>query len=181
MDNFKIRFVRKAQSYGVPAAEQVKGTSTKMTSIYGLERPGHKYIKRENMGNGKYKYIYEDAKGAKAPSDKDTLAMADDMKAAVAQDKGFKRYSRYFEQKDFSNAATAIDARGEDVTPESFIQELTNLKGLLGTKVSEYLPAGVAVKEYKQQLNMAGNRTTEYNKKLTESLQNSQEGKNANG
>ena len=175
MDNFRFRFVRKAQSYGVPKAQQVKGTS--QTSTLGLERPGHKYIKRENLGNGKYKYIYEEAKGAKAPSDKDMLAMAEDMKNAVVQDKGFKRYSRYFEQKDFSNAATAIDARGEDVTPESFVQELTNLKNMLGTKVSEYLPAGVAVKEYKQMLNMAGNRTTEYNKKLTTSL----EGNNANG
>jgi len=175
MDNFKIRFVRKAQSYGVPSGQQVKGTSAKST--IGLERPGHKYIKRENLGNGKYKYIYEEAKGSKAPSDKDQLAMVDDMKAMVAQDKGFKRYSKYFEQKDFSNAATAIDARGEDVTPEAFVQELTNLKGMLGTKVSEYLPAGVAVKEYKQQLNMAGSRTTEYNKKLTESLK----GNPANG
>lgn len=175
MDNMKIHFVRKAQSYGVPKAQQVKSSS--QNSTLGLERPGHKYIKRENLGNGKYKYIYQEAKGAKAPSEKDTLAMVEDMKSAVAQDKGFKRYSRYFEQKDFSNAATAIDARGEDVTPESFIQELSNLKNMLGTKVSEYLPAGVAVKEYKQQLNMAGSRTTEYNKKLTASL----EGKNANG
>ncbi len=172
MDNFKVRFVRKAQSYGVPKGQQVKGTSAK--SSLGLERPGHKYIKRENLGNGKYKYIYQEAKGAKPPSEKDTLAMVEDMKSAVAQDKGFKRYSRYFEQKDFSNAATAIDARGEDVTPESFVQELTNLKNLLGTKVSEYLPAGVAVKEYKQQLNMAGNRTTEYNRKLKEVLDKQQ-------
>lgn len=179
MDNFKIRFVRKAQSYGVPVSQQVKGTSAKST--IGLERPNHKYIKRENLGNGKYRYIYEQAKGAKAPSDKDQLAMVDDMKNAVSQSKEFKRYSKYFEQKDFSNAAQAISARNEEITPESFVQELTNLKNMLGTKVSEYLPAGVAVKEYKQQLNMAGNRTTEYNKKLTKSLQNSREGKNANG
>lgn len=175
MDNFRIRFVRKAQSYGVPAAQQVKPTSAKST--LGMERPGHKYIKRENLGNGKYKYIYDQAKGSKAPSDKDMLAMVDEMSAAVAQDKEFKRYSRYFEQKDYSNAATAIDARGEDVTPEAFVQELTNIKGVLGTKVSEYLPAGVAVKEYKTMLNMAGNRTTEYNTKLTNSLK----GNDANG
>lgn len=175
MDNFKIRFVRKAQSYGVPPSKQVKGTSAKST--IGLERPGHKYIKRENLGNGKYKYIYEEAKGSKAPSDKDMLAMVDEMKANVAQNKEFKRYSKYFEQKDYSNAATAIDARGEDVTPEAFTQELTNLKGMLGTKVSEYLPAGVAVKEYRQMLNMAGSRTTEYNTKLTNSLK----GNDANG
>ncbi len=175
MDNFKIRFVRKAQSYGVPKAQQVKATS--QHSTLGLERPGHKYIKRENLGNGKYKYIYEEAKGSKAPSDKDMLAMVDDMKASVAQSKEFKRYSRYFEQKDYSNAATAIDARGEEVTPEAFTQELTNIKGVLGTKVSEYLPAGVAAKEYKQMFNMAGNRTTEYNAKL----QNSTKGNDANG
>lgn len=175
MSDFKIRFVRKAQSYGVPKAQQVKSSS--QNSVIGLERPGHKYIKRENLGNGKYKYIYDEAKGSKAPSDKDMLAMVDEMKAMVAQDKGFKRYSKYFEQKDYSNAATAIDARGEDVTPEAFVKELTNLKGVLGTKVSEYLPAGVAVKEYKKMFNMAGNRTTEYNTKLTESLK----GKNANG
>jgi hypothetical protein len=175
MDNFKVRFVRKAQSYGVPKGQQVKGTSAKST--IGLERAGHKYIKRENLGNGKYKYIYEEAKGSKAPSDKDMRAMVDEMKANVSQSKEFKRYSKYFEQKDYSNAATAIDARGEDVTPEAFTQELTNLKGALGTKVSEYLPAGVAVKEYRSMLNMAGSRTTEYNKKLTESLK----GNPANG
>lgn len=175
MDNFRIRFVRKAQSYGVPKTQQVKPTSAKST--FGLERPGHKYVKRENLGNGKYKYIYEEAKGAKAPSDKDMLAMVDEMKASVAQSKEFKRYSKYFEQKDYSNAATAIDARGEDVTPEAFTKELENLKGMLGTKVSEYLPAGVAVKEYKQMLNMAGNRTTDYNTRLTNSLK----GNDANG
>jgi hypothetical protein len=175
MDNFKVRFVRKAQSYGVPKGQQVKSSS--QNSTLGLERPGHKYIKRENLGNGKYKYIYEEAKGSKAPSDKDQLAMVDDMKNAVSQSKEFKRYSKYFEQKDYSNVATAINARGEEITPESFTQELTNLKGVLGTKVSEYLPAGVAVKEYRSMLNMAGSRTTEYNTKITNSLK----GNDANG
>lgn len=172
MDNFKIRFVKKSTSYGVPKGQQVKSTS--QHSTLGLERPGHKYIKRENLGNGKYKYIYDEAKGAKAPSDKDTLAMVEDMKSGVAQSKEFKRYSKYFRQENYSNAATAIDARGEDVTPEAFVNELTNLKATLGTKVSEYLPAGVAVKEYQQMLNMAGSRTSEYNRKLKETLDKQQ-------
>ncbi len=165
-----ISFVRKAQSYGVPPSKQVKPTASTSMSTFGLERPGHKYIKRENMGNGKYKYIYEEAKGKKAPSDKDTLAMVEDFKAALSQDKQFKRYTKYFTQSDYSNATQAIAARGEDVTPESFVQELGNLTQVLGTKVSLYLPVAVAAREYKGMFSMAGSRTTEYNKKLTDSL-----------
>jgi len=163
-----ISFVRKAQSYGVPKAQQVKGTSTKST--LGMERPGHKYIKRENLGGGKYKYIYEQSQGKKAPSYKDTLAMVEDFKSAVSQDKQYKRYVKYFDRSDYSNATQAISARGEDVTPESFLSELDNLTQVLGTKVSPYLPVAVAAKEYKGMLNMAGSRTSEYNKKLTDSL-----------
>ena len=122
------------------------------------------------MGGGKYRYIYEQSQGKKAPSDKDTLAMVEDFKSALSQDKQYKRYSKYFDRSDYSNATQAISARGEDVTPESFLSELDNLTQVLGTKVSPYLPVAVAAKEYKGMLNMAGNRTTEYNKKLTDSL-----------
>jgi len=163
-----IKFVKKAQSYGVPKTQQVKGTSA--GSSLGLERPGHKYIKRENLGNGKYRYIYEQSQGKKAPSDKDMLAMVDDFKGVLSQDKQFKRYTKYFNMSDYSNATKAIAARGEDVTPESFVQELGNLSQVLGTKVSPYLPVAVSAKEYKQMLNMAGSRTTEYNKKLQDAL-----------
>lgn len=163
-----VQFVKKAQSYGVPKTQQVKGTSARST--LGLERPGHKYIKRENLGGGKYRYIYEQSQGKKAPSDKDTLAMVEDFKMALSQDKQYKRYSRYFDRSDYSNATKAISARGEDVTPESFIAELGNISQVLGTKVSPYLPVAVAAKEYKTMFNMAGNRTTEYNNKLTKEL-----------
>ena len=166
LDN--VRFVRKSQSYGVPKTQQVKATSAKST--LGLERAGHKYIKRENLGGGKYRYIYEQSKGTKKPSDKDTLTMVEDFKSALSQDKQFKRYSKYFTQADYSNATQAISARGEDVTPESFIQELDNLNQVLGTKVSPYLPVAVAAKEYKTMLNMAGSRVSEYNKKLTDAI-----------
>jgi len=167
-----VSFVRKAQSYGVPKTQQVKGTSAKTT--LGLERPGHKYIKRENMGGGKYRYIYEQSQGKKAPSDKDTLAMVEDFKGALAQDKQYKRYSKYFDRSDFSNATQAMAARGEDVTPESFLSELDNLTQVLGTKVSPYLPVAVAAKAYKTMFNMAGSRTTEYNNKLKGDLDKQQ-------
>lgn len=167
-----VSFVKKAQSYGVPKTQQVKGTSAKST--LGLERPGHKYIKRENLGGGKYRYIYEQSQGKKAPSDKDTLAMVEDFKGALAQDKQYKRFSKYFDRSDFSNATQAMAARGEDVTPESFLSELDNLTQVLGTKVSPYLPVAVAAKAYKQMFNMAGSRTTEYNKKLQGDLSQQQ-------
>lgn len=163
-----IQFVKKTQSYGVPKAQQVKGASAKST--LGMERPGHKYIKRENLGGGKYRYIYELSQGKKAPSDKDTLAMVEDFKMAVSQDKQYKRYAKYFDRSDYSNATKAIAARGEDVTPESFLSELDNMTQILGTKVSLYLPAAVAAKEYKGMFNMAGNRTTEYNNKMQKEL-----------
>jgi len=163
-----IQFVKKAQSYGVPKTQQVKATSQRST--LGLERPGHKYIKRENLGNGQYRYIYEQSQGKKAPSDKDTLAMVEDFKMALSQDKQYKRYSKYFDRSDFSNATKAIAARGEDVTPDSFLKELDNITQALGTKVSPYLPVAVAAKEYKTMFNMAGNRTTEYNSKLKDNL-----------
>jgi hypothetical protein len=167
-----VQFVKKAQSYGVPKTQQVKGTSARST--LGLERPGHKYIKRENLGGGKYRYIYEQSQGKKAPSDKDTLAMVEDFKMAVSQDKQYKRYAKYFDRSDYSNATKAIAARGEDVTPDSFLSELDNLTQVLGTKVSPYLPVAVAAKEYKTMFNMAGNRTTEYNNKLKGDLDKQQ-------
>lgn len=160
--------MKKAQGYGVPKSQQVKPSSAKST--LGMERPGHKYIKRENLGNGKYRYIYEQSQGKKAPSEKDTLAMVEDFKAAVSQDKQFKRYAKYFDRSDYTNATQAISARGEDVTPEAFVQELGNITQVLGTKASPYLPVAVAAKEYKKMLGMAGNRTTEYNRKLQDAL-----------
>lgn len=169
-----VKFVKKAQSYGVPKAQQVKPTGAK--TQLGMERPGHKYIKRENLGNGKYRYIYDVAQGTKAPSDKDMLAMVEEFKGAVAQDKRYKRYSQYFSPSDYSNATQAIFARGEDATPEAFLQELDNITQVLGTKVSPYLPAATAARGYKQMLNMAGSRTTEYNKKLKDSISQQQVG-----
>jgi len=100
--------------------------------------------------------------------------MVEDFRTALSQDKHFKRYAKYFGPSDYSNATQAISARGEDVTPESFIQELGNLTRVLGTKVSPYLPVAVAAKEYKQMLNMAGSRTTEYNTKVTGAIQSQQ-------
>lgn len=167
-----IQFVKKAQSYGVPKTQQVKGTSAKST--LGMERPGHKYIKRENLGGGQYRYIYEQSQGKKAPSDKDTLAMVEDFKMAVSQDKQYKRYAKYFDRSDYSNATKAIAARGEDVTPDSFLSELDNMTQVLGTKVSPYLPVAVAAKEYKGMFNMAGSRTTEYNNKMQKELDSRQ-------
>ena len=167
-EKHNIKFVRKAQSYGVPKAQQAKAGSAQ--SKLGLERPGHKYIKRENLGGGKYRYIYDEAQGKRAPSDKDTVAMVGDFKSALSQDKMFKRYEKHFEDSEYRNAGRAMIARGEEVTPEAFVQEMSNLQEVLGTKVSEYLPAGVAAKEYKQLFNMAGSRTTEYNKKLEDGL-----------
>lgn len=163
-EKHNIKFVRKAQSYGVPQSQQAKAGSAQ--SKLGLERPGHKYIKRENLGGGKYRYIYDEAQGKRAPSDKDTVAMVGDFKSALSQDKMFKRYEKHFEDSEYRNAGRAMIARGEEVTPEAFVQEMSNLQEVLGTKVSEYLPAGVAAKEYKQMFNMAGSRTTEYNQKL---------------
>lgn len=163
-----IKFVRKAQSYGVPATKQVKPSSAQ--SKLGLERPGHKYIKRENLGNGKYKYIYDQAQGTKTPSSKDTELMIDDFKNALAQDQRYKRYQGYFSPSDYHNIGRALLARGTDVTPESVIEEMNNLDSALGTKVSQYLPAGVAADEYKRMFNMAGSRTSEYNSKLKQTI-----------
>jgi hypothetical protein len=167
-----IKFVRKAQAYGVPVGQQVKPSS--MTSKLGLERPGHKYIKRENLGNGKYRYIYDEAQGQRAPSDKDTVAMVGDFKNALEQDPNFRRYARHLDDSDYRNVGRAMIARGEEVTPDSFVQEMSNLQQTLGTKVSEYLPVAVAAKEYKRMFSMAGSRTSEYNKKLSESMQQQQ-------
>jgi len=169
-EKHNLKFVRKAQSYGVPASQQAKPSSA--SSKLGLERPGHKYIKRENLGNGKYRYIYDEAKGTKAPSSKDTEMMIGDFKSAVSQDRNYKRYAPYFFDSDYHNVGTALLARGEEVTPESIVQEMNNLKATLGTRVSEYLPAGVAANEYRRMFSMAGTRTTEYNAKLKETLDN---------
>jgi hypothetical protein len=141
-------------------------------SRLGLERPSHKYIKRENLGNGEYKYIYQDAKGKSAPSPKDTEAMVDDFISSLSTDKVFKKYAGYFDTKDFTNVASAIMARGEDATPQAFLAEMQNANKVLGTKVSRFLPTGVAVKEYKKLFSMAGSRTTEYNNKILKVQQN---------
>lgn len=162
-----IQFVRKA-----------KGHMPSSTSRLGLERPSHKYIKRENLGNGKYKYIYEDAKGKSAPSSKDTEALAQDFASSISMDKVFMKYAGYFDTKDYVNVAGAIMARGEDATPEAFMTEMQYASQALGTKVSKFLPTGVAAKEYKKLWTLAGNRTTEYNAKIAkvQSKLNSQRG-----
>jgi hypothetical protein len=159
-----VTFLRKANTYGVPKGKQVKPKSS--NSQLGLERKGHKYIKRENAGDGTYRYIYDEAKGNKAPSDKDMLQMVEDFQNAVSQDKKYRRYSKHFDSSDYNGAAKAMLDRGEEVLPESIISELDLMTTNLGTKVSEYLPAAVAAKEYKKMFNMALNRTTEYNQKI---------------
>ncbi len=136
-------------------------------SRLGMERPSHKYIKRENLGNGQYKYIYEDAKGKSAPSQKDTEALVADFSGSIAQDKMFAKYSKYFDAKDYTNVAQAIMARGDDATPESFMTEMQYANKALGHKVSRYLPTSVAAKEYKKLFTMAGSRTSEYNDKIS--------------
>jgi hypothetical protein len=151
-----IKFVRKAQM----------GTAS-ASSRLGLERPTHKYIKRENLGNGEYKYIYEDAKGKSAPSSKDTEAMVADFTTSLSRDKMFKKYAQYFDAKDYTNVAGAIMARGKDATPQAFLTEMQYANKLLGHKTSRFLPTGVAAKEYKKLFSQAGNRVSEYNAKIS--------------
>ncbi len=147
----------------------VKAKSVRETSgsRLGLERPTHKYIKRENLGNGKYRYIYEDAKGKSAPSPKDTEAMVADFASSISMDKVFKKYAGYFDTKDYVNVAGAIMARGEDATPETFASEMQLASAVLGTKASRFLPTNVAAKAYKQLFTMAGSRTSHYNEKIS--------------
>ncbi len=145
-------------------AKAVRETSG---SRLGLERPTHKYIKRENLGNGKYKYIYEEAKGKSAPSPKDTEALVEDFASSLSMDKVFKKYAGYFDTKDYVNVAGAIMARGEDATPEAFANEMKLATQALGTKASRFLPTGVAAKEYKKLFTMAGSRTSQYNEKIS--------------
>jgi hypothetical protein len=136
-------------------------------SRLGMERPSHKYIKRENLGNGQYKYIYEDAKGKSAPSQKDTEALVADFSSSIAQDKLFKKYAPYFDASDYTNVAGAIIARGEDATSQAFLKEMQYANKLLGHKASRFLPTVVAAKEYRKLFSLAGKRTSEYNDKIS--------------
>ena len=155
-----ITFVRKAGG-------QTPGMADKMSrNRFGLERPSHKYIKRENLGNGEYKYIYEDAKGKASPSQKDTEALVADFSGSIAQDKVFKKYAPYFDAKDYTNVAQAIMARGDDATPQAFLTEMQYANKALGHKASRYLPTSVSAKEYKKLFSTAGSRTSEYNSKI---------------
>jgi len=166
-------FVRKAQ--GVQG--KVDPPSLKSpTSALGIERPNHKYIKRQDLGNGKYKYIYEESKGKKAPNSKDNEMMVQEFRSAMSENKQWKRYVKYFSLPDYNNVAQALDQRGEDITPESFVNELENAKQHLGVKASEYLPIASSAREFKKMFAEAGDRPASYNKKIM-GTKNQQEAK----
>jgi hypothetical protein len=155
----KFNFVRKA--------ETTKPMSLKSpTSRLGMERPQHKYIKRVNRGDGTFKYIYEESSGKKSPSSKDNEMMIQEFRNAMIEDKKYKKFVKYFDLPVYNNVALALDMRGEEVTPESFIKEMTNAEGILGVKVSPYLPTSSAAREYKNLFAEAGDRPSSYNKKI---------------
>lgn len=161
-------FVRKAVGNSEPPSLKSP------TSPIGLERPNHKYIKRKDLGNGKYKYIYEETTGKKAPNSKDNEMMIQEFRAAMNENKQWKRYVKYFSLPDYNNVAQALDMRGEEITPESFVGELENAKQHLGVKASEYLPLVSSAKEFKNLFAEAGDRPNSYNKKISEIIKNKQ-------
>ena len=157
-------FVRKAQ--GVQG--KVDPPSLKSpTSALGIERPNHKYIKRQDLGNGKYKYIYEESKGKKVPNSKDNEMMVQEFRAAMSENKQWKRYVKYFSLPDYNNLSQVLEMQGKEITSESFIEELDNIKQHLGVKASEYLPIASSAKEIKNTINIAGDRPSEYIKRLS--------------
>lgn len=163
-------FVKKAQKVDPPSLKSPN-------SVLGLQRPSHKYIKRVNKGDGTFKYIYEETTGKKAPNSKDNEQMIQDMRNAMSENKQWKRFVKYFSLPDYNNITQALDQRGEEITPESFVNELENAKQHLGVKASEYLPIASSAKEFKNLFVEAGDRPTSYNKKISEVTKNKQ-GKN---
>lgn len=160
-------FVRKAQKVDSPSLKSPG-------SAWGIERPNHKYIKRKDLGNGRYRYFYEETSGKKAPSYKDNEMMIQEFRSAMSEDKQWKRYVKYFSMSDYNNVAQALDQRGEEITPESFVNELGNAKQHLGVKASEYLPVMSSAREFKNLFNEAGDRPASYNKKISEVIKNQQ-------
>lgn len=154
-------FVRKAVG-----AKSESPSLKSPTSPIGLERPNHKYIKRKDLGNGKYKYIYEETTGKKAPSSKDNEQLVNDMRNAMSEDKQWKRYIKYLSLPDYNNLSGVIDLQGKDITPESFVEELNNIKNYSGVQMSDYLPVQSSAKELKNTISLAGDRPNEYIKKL---------------
>lgn len=166
LDKKNVRFVKKAE-YGVPISQQVKPSSH---GSLGIPRSMHKYIKRENLSSGQHKYIYDDAKGSKAPPDKDMKAMVEEFRTIMQSDKDWKKFADYFDDSDLNNISNAMNVRGDEITPENFMLELNNAKSALGSRVNEFLPRSVIVKEYKKLFEIAGNRPSEYNKKIEEGM-----------
>jgi hypothetical protein len=167
-NRLKIVFVKKSNRYDA----DIDVSSLKNHSAIGVERANHKYIKRENLGNGQYRYIYEQSKGNKTPSSKDSELMIEDFKNIMNSDNNWRRFVKYFDYADFSNITQALSSRGVDITPESFIEELNNVKNYLGVKVSNYIPTQISADEYKKMFSLAGSRPSEYNKIITNSLEN---------
>lgn len=143
----------------------------------GYKQQGSKYIDRvpDKMRPGQYIYSYETTGSKKTPPEEATKTLFGQVVQLIQQVPEISRINEILDESIVLNISNMIVSRGGQISPEVIVQEIINMKNMLGYEGDFNLYRKVWVQGFTKIFSMVTNRPSEYIKKFQIFSQNMQE------